>query len=110
MDRPNAVTNSPVIALVGVGELRVLDALFERLVVLFEVWEELTDKAGAQEPAELLGLRSVGFHPPLPFPPEAARLDRGERAAITVAASMPGAWVLLDEVAARRVAEGSVSR
>ncbi len=32
-------------------------------------------------------------------------LDPGERAAIAVAAATPGAWVLLDEVAARRVAK-----
>jgi predicted nucleic acid-binding protein len=103
--QPIAVTNtSPVIALVGIGELRLLDALFERIVVPFEVWDELTDKAGAPEPPELLGLRRVGFHPPLPLSPESAGLDPGERAAITVAASLPGAWILLDEIAARKVA------
>ncbi len=100
-----AVTNtSPVIALVGIGELRLVDALFERVFVPIEVWDELIDKPGAPEPAQLRALRTVAFYPTQPIPPEAAYLDPGERAAIALAVSMPGAWVLLDEFAARKVA------
>jgi predicted nucleic acid-binding protein len=105
--QPLAVTNtSPVIALVGIGELRLLDALFDRVVVPFEAWDELIDKPEAPECGELLALRGVAFHPTPSFPPSAASLDPGERAAIALAVAMPGAWVLLDEIAARRVAEG----
>lgn len=107
MAQPVAVTNtSPVIALAGVGQLHLFDALFERVLVPFEVWGELVDKPGAPEPAELQALRCVGFHPAAPIPPEATLLDPGERAAIALAVATPGAWVLLDEMAARRVAEG----
>jgi predicted nucleic acid-binding protein len=103
---PIAVTNtSPVIALAGIGHLHLLEALFDKLFVPFEVWDELTDKPNAPEPNQLRGLHNVAFYPSQPVPPAAARLDAGERAAIAVAVSMPGAWVLLDELAARRVAE-----
>jgi len=102
---PVAVTNtSPVIALVGIGELQLLDALFETIFVPLEVWDELIDKPGAPEPEQLRALRGVAFYPTQPIPPEAAFLDPGERAAIALAVSMPGAWVLLDEFAARKVA------
>jgi predicted nucleic acid-binding protein len=78
VDQFFAVTNtSPVIALVGVGELRLLDALFASVIVPFEVWDELSDKPGATEPAELLALRRVTYHPPLPGPPEPRPSIRG---------------------------------
>jgi predicted nucleic acid-binding protein len=103
--QPVAVTNtSPIIALVGVGELRVLGALFASIVVPFEVWQELVDKPGAPEPALLRALPGVAFQPTPPWPPEAAALDPGERAAIALAVAIPDAWVLLDDIAARRVA------
>jgi predicted nucleic acid-binding protein len=102
---PIAVTNtSPVIALVAAGELQLLDELFERICVPMEVWSELADKHGALEPDQLRALRGVAFFPAQPVPAEAARLDPGERAVIALARSIPGAWVLLDELAARRVA------
>lgn len=51
MAQPVAVTNtSPVIALVGVGQLQLFDARFEQVLVPFEVWGELVDKPGASEP------------------------------------------------------------
>jgi uncharacterized protein len=107
VDQPVAVTNtSPIISLAGVGELRLVEALFARIVVPFEVWYELNDKPGAPEPGELLALERVAFHPTPPFLPETSALDPGECAAIAVAVSIPDAWVLLDDISARRVAEG----
>ena len=107
MADPVAVTNtSPVIALVGIGQLALLDSLFDRVVVPFEVWDELSAKPGAPEPAQLQALARIEFRPTPTIPAEAATLDAGERAAIALAASIPGAWVLLDEIAARRVADG----
>jgi hypothetical protein len=110
LDKAVAVTNTtPVITLAGVGELRLLDALFERVLVPFEVWRELTDKAGATEPDQLTMLRSVTFVPAPPPPPEAAALHAGEAAAIAVAFAIAqrdaGTWLLLDDAAARRVAD-----
>jgi predicted nucleic acid-binding protein len=104
---PVAVTNTtPIIALVGVGELRLLDALFERVVVPFEVWDELTDKPGAPEPEALRTLQSVVFLPAPAAPTETASLHAGEAAAIALALTTPGARVLLDDIAARRIADG----
>ncbi|MCC6527475.1 MAG: DUF3368 domain-containing protein [Polyangiaceae bacterium] len=100
-----AVTNtSPLIALVGLDELRLLPALFEHIVVPFEVWEELVAKPGAPEPDELRAWPSITFRPaPCPLL-QAVGLDPGERAAIALALATPEAWVLLDDLAARRVA------
>ena len=101
-----AVTNtSPVIALAVVDALPLLDALFDRVIVPPEVWEELLDKPGATEPDRLRSLRAFTFLPTPKIPPEALALDDGERAAIAHAMAIPGAFVLLDEIAARRVAE-----
>jgi predicted nucleic acid-binding protein len=86
VDRPVAVTNTtPVIALHGVGLLDLLGALFATVVVPFDVWDDLRGKPDASEPAAL------------------ARIA-GERAAISIAAALPGATVLLDEQAARKAA------
>lgn len=104
--RPFAVTNTtPIISLVGIGQLGLLDDLFERVVVPFAVWTELADKPGAPEPQELALRRNIMVLPTLSGPPEAAHLHAGERAAIAFALSRPGAWVLLDERDARETAK-----
>jgi predicted nucleic acid-binding protein len=109
--RSVAVTNtSPVIALVGVGRLDLLGSMFERVVVPFEVWSELTDMPNATEPASVLSLPNVGFLPrPLasvgrPQPEIPASLHAGERAAMLLAWAH-GARVLLDDGEARRAAK-----
>lgn len=100
-----AVTNTtPVVALVGAGEQRLFDELFDRVVVPFDVWMELTDKQGAPEPDALLALKRVVVLPTPPPGPETGHLDAGERAAIAFAAKNPGTWVLLDEKKARATA------
>lgn len=105
MAHPVAVTNtSPVIALAGIGELRLYEALFDRVLVPFDVWDELVDKPGAPEPDALRALRNIAFYPAQPIPVEAAHLDAGERAAIALAVTIPGAWLLLDDKPARGVA------
>ena len=84
-----AVTNtSPVIALVGIGELRLLDALFETVT-----------GARAASRTTWRCVLSDAAHSP-----RGCLLDPGERAAIALAVSMPGTWILLDEFAARKVA------
>jgi predicted nucleic acid-binding protein len=110
-ERSVAVTNtSPVIALAGVGRLDLLGSLFERLIIPFEVWRELTDKPGAAEPALLLGLPNVRFLPtPLAMLGQPSReilldLHAGERAAIHLALAYR-ALVLLDDAEARRTAK-----
>ncbi len=95
---------SPIIALVGLGELRLLDALFEQVAVPFEVWEELAEKPGAPELDALRALERAHFFPAPPIPIEAAALHIGEAAAIALAQTFPGSIVVLDDLAARRVA------
>jgi predicted nucleic acid-binding protein len=105
--RPVAVTNtSPVSALVGIEHDHLLASLFAKLIVPLEVWEELRvapDPAAAL--AALLYLPNGVFLPSIhPAPESAAALHAGERAAIALALAHPGAWVLLDDGAARKVA------
>lgn len=105
MAKPIAVTNtSPIIALVGVGELRLLDSLFDRILVPMAVWDELVDKPGAPEPETLRALAGARFEPPQSVPPSLAYLDPGERAAIALALATPNCFVLLDDLAARHAA------
>lgn len=94
---------SPIIALVGLGELRLLDALFARIIVPFAVWEELADKSGAPE-LDALRMQGVSFLPAPLLPIEVATLHGGEAAAIALAQAIPNSVVLLDDLAARRVA------
>jgi len=108
--RPVAVTNtSPIIALVGVGRLDLFGVLFERVIVPFEVWSELTDKSNAAEPPRVVELPNAYFLPaPLMVPGQdvldfPAGLHAGERAAISLAKAH-GAWALLDDGEARRTA------
>lgn len=102
---PFAVTNTtPIVSLGGIGQLGLLEDLFEKVVVPFAVWLELADKPGATEPRELSLLRNVTVLPAPAGPPEVAHLHAGESAAIALALSRPGAWVLLDELRARQTA------
>lgn len=101
-----AVTNTtPIVALVAVGEERLFDELFDRVIVPLDVWMELADKQGAPEPGALLALKKVVVLPTPSPHPETAHLDAGERAVIAFAASHPGTWALLDEKKARHAAK-----
>jgi uncharacterized protein len=109
--RSVAVTNtSPVIALAGVGRLDLLGSMFERVIVPFDVWSELTDMPDATEPALVFDLPNVRFLPtPLatigrPQPEIPASLHAGERAAMLLAWAHR-ALVLLDDGEARRAAK-----
>ncbi len=97
--------SSPLISLCGIGQLRLLEELFERTIVPVDVWQELADKPDAPEPRRLLLLRGLNVLPPRGTPPgEASLLGSGERSAIALALEQPGAWLLVDEMRARKVA------
>jgi uncharacterized protein len=105
--RPVAITNtSPVSALVGVGHLDLLAALFAKVIVPLEVWDELRRGPDAAEVlAALLCLPNGAVQPNVhPAPVEAAALHAGELAAISLALANPEAWVLLDDGPARKIA------
>lgn len=105
MDVLVAVSNTtPIISLAGIGQLRLLDAMFARSVVPVEVWTELTALPDAPEPTAVLALEKVAFVPAPPPPREAADLDPGERAAIAIALTIPQSIALIDEKAGREVA------
>lgn len=98
----------PLVALAGAGQLGLLPALFDRLLVPGEVWEEFHQ---CQSPVgmEVGQLMDVTFEllpcQPLIDPLLVAQLDRGEAAVITAASGMPGSRVLMDERKGRRIAE-----
>jgi hypothetical protein len=99
------VDSSPVISLCSIGQLPLLAKLFERIIVPLDVWQELADRSEAPEPQALSLLREVNVLAPRgPAPHEAFLLGAGERSAISLALEYPDAWLLVDEVRARKVA------
>ena len=104
-----AVANAgPLIALAGIGELRVLPGLFERVLVPDAVMREVTE-AGLERPgaravreATFLERRAVD---PGPEPLLASELGPGEAAVIALAHRLGAEFALLDERRARRTAE-----
>lgn len=86
-----------------------MGSMFERAIVPFEVWSELTDKPDATEPALVIALPNVHFLPtPLTAvgqdgPDLPVGLHAGERAAILLARAH-GVWALLEDGEARRTA------
>ena len=103
---PLVVTDSSaLIALCGIGHVPLLEDLFERTIVPVEVWQELADKVDAPEPGLILPLRGLNVLPPRgPAPAEASTLGSGERSAIAIALEHPGAWLLVEELRARKIA------
>lgn len=99
-----AVDTSPIIALSAVGELAVLDQLFDELLVPVQVRAELRLKPPAPELVALRALHGLVFvalrRPPQP---ETAVLHRGERAVISLAVRRQ-AVALLDDGPERKIA------
>lgn len=54
-------TGSAIVSLSGMGELRFLDLLSDRLSVPCVFWPELIDKLGAADPEALVALQSVAL-------------------------------------------------
>ena len=107
MANPLAVTNtSPVIALTCLSHLDLLCQLYRAVLVPFAVWNELSAKKNASEPPALLALATMQFAPDRPAPPATSHLHVGERQAIAVALANPGAFVIIDDGQARKVARG----
>lgn len=97
--------SSALIALCGIGHVRLLEDIFERTIVPVEVWQEVAGKGDPPEAGLILPLRGLNVLPPRgPAPVDASTLGPGERSAITIALEHPGAWLLVDELRARKIA------
>jgi predicted nucleic acid-binding protein len=104
-----AVTDaSPLCYLILIGEIGVLSKVFARVVVPEAVIRELLHEDApaavrdwASDPPDWLGRAS----PPDVVLPGMEKLQAGERAAIVLAESVHADIIVLDEKAARRIAE-----
>ena len=98
---------SALIALHQVGVFHILPALATRVIVPGAVHQELARgrTVGHNVPdvasIDWIAIRTPTARPPLP---DASELDAGESDVLWVALESPGAVVVLDEAAARRVA------
>jgi predicted nucleic acid-binding protein len=104
--RPVAVTDtSPIVALAGIGQLHLLEQLFDSILVPSTVWGELTDKPDAAEPDLLAKLANVSMALDEQVIPQAMQdlLHPGEQQAIAIALRR-NACVLLDDGDARKYA------
>jgi len=101
------VNASPLIALLGIGEERLLPALFGEVYVPRAVLEEV-GAGGAKDPNasrlwSLHWLRGAEAST-IPESVQGWGLGRGESAVLALAAQIPGARAVLDDLAARRCA------
>ncbi len=101
----------PLIALAKVDQLRLLNALFDKVLIPPAVYRELLAKSGAEADCLDRALQDfIELAPALQIPPEVtvatSSLDRGEREAVALAYSRQ-ALLIIDErlgrVAARRL-------
>ncbi len=99
---------SPIRYLALIGEIGILPALFEKVVIPTAVRDELVHEGAPeairtwmQTPPPWLELRATTARP---FDGELENLDEGERAALVLAASPNADLILLDDREAVRVA------
>lgn len=100
------VNSSPFLALERIGCLQLLPDLFQQVVRPQSVWDELT--AGSRAYGISEELSKSKWIKTLPDPPTASfrpELGNGETAAIALAIQEKADLILLDDLAARNVAE-----
>lgn len=97
----------PLIYLGAVGQLELLPSQFERVLVPDAVWKEVVGHgeslpgANAVREAQWIDFRTVADEAVGPF---TDRLDPGEAAALVLAIALHADLLLVDDLAARRVA------
>lgn len=102
------VNSTPLIALSLVGQLDLLPALFNEILVPSSVNDEVVlqgrGRPGAKEiaQAEWLIVRKPATVSPLP--PELLGLDQGELDVILLAQEVKADWVIIDEKLGRKIA------
>ena len=104
---------SPLIPLARIGRLNLLTSFYKRVLIPPEVHHEVTVAShglpGAEEVRRAQWIEVASQKtPPHPSLVEACQnLGAGERGAILLAKSLPADLVLLDDLKARRVAQGT---
>jgi len=93
---------SPITALLSIGQIDLLKSVFDEVVVPAAVHDELLQYRDSLPSF----LRVVKVRNEEDIALLAARLDRGEAEAITLARETNADWLLLDETAGREVARG----
>jgi hypothetical protein len=103
---PIVFNAGPLIALSLVGQLQVLPALYNKVLVPEAVWHEIVDSGfGRAGAAELKASKWIEVVPSTSVDSFLeADLGRGESQVIAVARARGAALVLIDELLARRVA------
>lgn len=96
----------PLIGLAVIGHLQLLPAMFVKVVVPPAVWAETTSDLTAPGAIEIGRATFVAVESPTIERLKSVqdRLEGGEAEAIALALDLPGAIVLLDDLAARKVA------
>jgi len=102
------VNSTPLIALSLIGQLDLLHALFDEILIPASVYEEVVlhgrGRPGAREIAQAEWLVVRNPETVSPFPPELLGLDLGELDVILLAQEVKADWVLIDEKLARKTA------
>jgi len=102
------VNSTPLIALSLIGQLDLLNVLFDDVLIPASVYEEVVlqgmGRPGAREIAQAEWLVVRKLETVSPLPPELLGLDQGELDVILLAQEVQADWVLIDEKLARRIA------
>ena len=102
------VNSTPLIALSLIGQLELLNTLFDEILIPASVYEEVVlhgrGRPGAREIAQADWLTVRNLETTSPVPPELLGLDQGELDVILLAQEIKADWVLIDEKLARRIA------
>jgi len=101
------VNTTPLVALATVGQLDLLNALFDQVIVPESVYSETLAGGGKVGASELRAAPWILVKKPsddLVLPGELRLLDLGERDVIRLALEHGADWVLIDEKLGRRVA------
>jgi hypothetical protein len=106
---PEVVSNTtPILALMGIGALELLQQLYGEVSISQGVWEEIQqgkDKSIYQDVSQLdwVQVQAVSNQEALAY--LHAELDKGEAETLVLAREIEARLVLIDEKAARRVAD-----
>lgn len=103
-ERPVVSNTTPLITLVGVGQLALLPALYRRIWIPQAVADEYHAGAGPDHP-QLATLPWLEIRPTTIEPALRNLLDLGEAAAVSLATAAVARLVILDETRGRRVAQ-----
>lgn len=96
----------PLIGLAVIGQLGLLSAMFGKVLVPPAVWAETTTDMTAPGATAILGATFIVIATPTSerLRSVADSLEAGEAEAIALALDLPGSTVLLDDLAARKIA------